>query len=266
MNFFYDIALGFIQGITEFLPISSSGHLVLAQSLAPGFEQPALIYDLILHCGTLAAVIVYFRDDVFWLLKALKPNADASAKKLLIFIIAATIPTGLIGFFGKAKLEALFDEPKIAAAMLLVTGAILWISEVFSKPKDPIEKFGFTRSIFVGAAQGVAIIPGISRSGSTIAAATLLGVKGEDAARFSFLISIPAIVGAVVLQLPEIASSGQYHNSSGNIAAYAIGAAAAFVSGLFAIKFLLSAIKSGRFKWFGVYCWVVGIAYLLLAP
>lgn len=264
MNIFYNIALGFLQGITEFLPVSSSAHLVIAQSIAPGFEHPAVLYDVLLHCGTLLAVIVYFRKDVLRLVEGLKPGGEASAKKLLAIIIVGTIPTGLIGFFGKARFEALYDAPRTAASMLLVTGAILWISETFSKPRDSLDNIGFIRASVIGFVQGMAIIPGISRSGSTIAAATILGVRGEDAARFSFLLSIPAILGAVVLQMPQLTDPGAFND--GNGAAYAIGAAAAFSSGLLAIKFLLSAIKFGRFKLFGVYCWIAGAGYLLLAP
>ncbi|MDF1554220.1 MAG: undecaprenyl-diphosphate phosphatase [Deferrisomatales bacterium] len=252
--------LGLIQGLTEFLPVSSSGHLVLAQSLIPSFHQPGVLFDTLLHLATLFAVLVFFRRDVWNLLASLGPGGDAGSRRVVALLLLATIPTGLIGVGFKDALEALFHEPRAAAAMLLVTGAVLWLSELRRHRPLGLAEIGVPRSLAVGLAQGLAIIPGISRSGSTIAIATLLGVRGEDAARFSFLLSIPAICGAVVLQVGEISEV-----PAGAGVPYLLGALVAFVSGLLAIRLLMQVIRARRFRWFAVYCWALGSAYLLFA-
>lgn len=257
----YAVLLGILQGITEFLPVSSSGHLVLAQSLLPGFQEPAALFDAILHGGTLVAVLVYFRTDVTALLSCLRRGGDPGHRRLLLWLVAGTVPTGVVGVLFKGPLETLFEAPRFAAAMLLVTGALLWVSETLARPGDSLERLGFRRAFGIGLAQGLAIIPGISRSGTTIAAATLLGIRGEDAARFSFLLAIPAILGALVLQLPEMVVTG-----GTNWSLYVGGAAAACISGLWAIRFLMKVIRKGRLRWFAVYCWALGLAYLFLGP
>jgi len=252
--------LGLLQGLTEFLPVSSSGHLVLAQSLVPGFRQPGVFFDVLLHVATLGAVVAYFWRDVAGMAVSLLPGGDAGRRRLVGWILAATVPTGAIGLALKDPLEALFHAPRAAAAMLLVTGTVLWVSEVLDRGRDPGDRIGVWRALAVGTVQGMAIVPGISRSGSTIAAGTLLGIRIEDAARFSFLISIPAIVGAAVLELRHAATPGLAWGP------YAAGAAAAFLSGLAAIHWLLGVIRRGRFRWFAVYCWILGAGYLLLGP
>jgi len=255
------VLLGVLQGLTEFLPVSSSGHLVIAQSLIPGFRQPGVLFDVLLHAGTLLAVLVYFRRDVLALLQSLAPGGEAGHRRLALLILAGTVPTGLIGVLFKNPLEALFHAPRAAAAMLLVTGVLLWVSEALGRPRDGLDRLGYRRALAVGTVQGLAIVPGISRSGSTIAAGTLLGVRGEEAARFSFLLSVPAILGAVVLQLPELSAV-----EIGASLTYGAGVAAAFGAGLWAIRFLMGAIRKGRFRWFAVYCWVLGAGYLLVGP
>lgn len=234
---------------------------MLAQSLLPGFREPGALFDAVLHAGTLGAVLVYFRRDVAGLLRCLGPRGDSNHRRLLFWLVVATIPTGIIGVLFQGPLEALFGAPRVAAAMLLATGALLWVSETLARPREGLDRIGSGRALGIGLAQGIAIIPGISRSGATIAAATLLGIRGEDAARFSFLLAIPAILGALALQLPAIATSG-----GSSWAGYAAGATTAFASGLWAIRFLLGAIRRGRFRWFAMYCWMLGAGYLILGP
>jgi len=252
--------LGLVQGLTEFLPVSSSGHLVLAQSLIPTFQQPGVLFDTLLHLATLLAVLVFFRRDVWDLCRSLSPGGDPAMRRVVWLLLLATVPTGLIGVGFKDALEALFHEPRAAAAMLLVTGALLWVSELRRDQHLTLAQIGVPRALAVGLAQGVAIIPGISRSGATIATATLLGVRGEDAARFSFLLSVPAICGAVVLQLKDVSGVPE-----GAALPYLLGTLAAFISGLVAIRFLLHVIRARRFRWFAVYCWVLGAGYLWFA-
>ena len=255
------LLLGVLQGLTEFLPVSSSGHLVLAQSLLPGFSQPGVLFDVLLHGGTLLAVLVYFRKDIVSILSSFRPDGEATQRRLLVLICVGTVPTGLIGLLFKDPLEGLFHAPKAAAGMLLVTGILLWLSETLAKPRDSIEQIGGVRAVSMGFVQGLAIIPGISRSGSTIAAGTLMGIRGEDAARFSFLLSIPAILGAVVLQVSDLEAI-----DPALALPYGIGIIAAFLSGLWAIRFLMGAIRRGRFRWFALYCWALGTGYLILGP
>ncbi len=261
MTLLQSALLGLLQGITEFLPVSSSGHLVLAQALLPGFEQPGVLFDVMLHFATLAAVLVYFRHDVGRLVRALAPGGEPGQRRVGGWIVAATVPTGLIGVLFQDTLESLFHVPRAAAAMLLVTGTLLWLGETLGRPRDGLERFGLGRSLAVGTVQGLAIVPGISRSGSTIAAACLMGVRPEDAARFSFLLSIPAIVGAVVLQLPHLGGVPREA-----VPVYALGMATAFVSGVAAIGVLMVAVRNARFRWFALYCWALGIGYLLWGP
>lgn len=261
MNTAYTVALGLLQGLTEFLPVSSSGHLVLAQSLLPGFQQPGVLFDVLLHGGTLLSVLVYFRRDIYGLLKCLLPAGDPYSRRLLGYLVAGTVPTAAIGLLFREPLQALFHQPRAAAAMLLVTGALLWLSEVLARPRDGLSRLGVPRAVAIGVVQGLAIVPGISRSGSTIAAATLLGIRGEDAARFSFLLSIPAVLGAVVLELGD--ALGEV---SVPVFSYAAGVAAAFLAGLWAIRFLMMVLRRGRFRWFAVYCWALGLGYLAFGP
>ncbi len=255
------VLLGVLQGLTEFLPVSSSGHLVLAQSLLPGFREPGVLFEVLLHAGTLLAVVVYFRQDVWELVESLGPAGDPARRRLVLLLAAATVPTVIIGVVFREPLEALFHAPRSAAAMLLVTGALLWVSEALARPRVGLEGIGYGRALAVGTVQGLAIVPGISRAGSTIAAGTLLGIRGEDAARFSFLLSVPAVLGAVAIQVPELGSVEPRMPG-----VYAAGVAAAFLSGLWAIRFLMTAIRKGRFRWFAVYCWLLGAGYLLVGP
>ncbi|RMG92008.1 MAG: undecaprenyl-diphosphate phosphatase [Candidatus Dadabacteria bacterium] len=254
------LVLGLVQGLTEFLPVSSSGHLVIVQSLVPGFAQPGILFDVLLHAATLGAVLLYFWRDVAGMAASLLPGGDPGHRRLVGWIVAGTVPTGILGVAFKDPLEALFHAPRAAAAMLLVTGALLWVSEVLARGRDPMDRIGVGRALAVGTVQGLAIVPGISRSGSTIAAGSLLGVRTADAARFSFLLSIPAIVGAVVLEVRHLAHPAIAWGP------YLAGVVAAFASGLAAIHWLLRVIRRGRFRWFAVYCWLLGAGYLLLGP
>jgi len=261
MEWFDAVLLGVLQGLTEFLPVSSSGHLVIARSLLGGFNAPGVLFEVSAHAGTLAAVFVVFRADVARLLRALAPGGDADARRLIALILAATVPAGLVGVLFKDAIHELFNSAHLAALMLLVTGAMLWIADVAGRAHVEMGRMGFARAVGVGVAQALALVPGISRSGSTIAAGKLLGMRGMDAARFSFLISIPAILGAVVLE-----GAGATGIEAGALGVCLAGAGAAFVSGLLALKLLLLVVRSNNFKYFALYCWIVGLSVIVLAP
>jgi undecaprenyl-diphosphatase len=256
------VFLGVVQGLTEFIPVSSSGHLVFFQSLF-GLKEPQLFFDVMLHLGTLLAVLIFFREDIRKMVVGTVESLKGGAKgpnqaKLLLWIVLATIPTGLMGLLFKDWFESLFARPRNVGFMLIITGTILWLTRRVKKVGRPLERMGWLDSVLIGIAQGIAIIPGISRSGSTISAGLFCGLERELAGKFSFLLSVPAILGATVLELRKI-------DAVGDLTPTLIGAAVAFVVGIFSLKFMMGIIKMGRVSNFSFYCWAVGIAVLLLA-
>ncbi len=268
MSVLQAIVLGLIQGLTEFLPVSSSGHLVLAKSLFHIHEQ-GITFEVFVHFGTFLAVIVAFWPDVVKLvvvflrwLAHLSQTARLWKKdpyfRLLLFILIGSVPAGIIGVLFDKQIEAAFSNPVFVSVMLLVTGSILLVSR-FGKTKRPVPNL--LDSILIGTAQAFAIIPGISRSGSTISTGMLLGVEKSEAARFSFLLALPVIFGAFVLKLKDLLSSGAVANHE--ILTLSLGTLVSFISGYFAILFLLDVVKKGKFSWFAVYCFLVGIAGLI---
>jgi len=259
MNYLYATLLGLLQGLTEFLPVSSSGHLAIAQHYLTSFEQPGLLFDVLLHLATMGAVVIYFRRDI-WLLLCSPWRRDEEARtyrQLLLLIIIASVPTGIIGLSFKDFFEGLFENIPVVACMLLVTGTLLWLAERLSHADRSLSELTWKDALLVGSVQGLAIIPGISRSGSTIAALLLRKVDGQSAARFSFLMALPAIFGATLLSLGDLDAV-----DSGQLPAYALGMFAAFTSGMAAIHFLLALLRQKRLIFFALYCWGVGALFL----
>lgn len=244
MNLISSIFLGILQGFTEFLPVSSSGHLVIAQNIIPGFVQEGVLFDVFLHAGTALAVLYYFRKTLLKL-----------TSKYIFLILLATIPAGLVGIIFNSSIEKLFDGTILVGFALIFTGILNFLTD---KAKKGSQKITIKNSILIGMTQALAIIPGISRSGSTIFAGTSLGIKRKEAAQFSFLLSVPAIVGANLVQFVKYGSG-----LSGNILIYGAGFLAAFVSGVFAINFVLKFLLAGRFKLFAYYC--LGLGILVIA-
>jgi undecaprenyl-diphosphatase len=243
VNLIYSIFLGILQGFTEFLPISSSGHLVIAQNLIPGFTQEGILFDVILHAGTVLAVLYYFRKILLKL-----------ESKYLLLLLAGTIPAGLIGVLFSSSIEKLFNGVSLVGFALLFTGILNFFTD---KTKGRSKEISMKKSVLIGMAQAMAIIPGISRSGSTIFVGTSLGIKKKEAAQFSFLLSVPAIVGANAVQFLKYGFGG-----TENIIFYIVGFIAAFISGVVAIKFVLKFLLGGKFKLFAYYCIALGILVL----
>lgn len=257
------LVLGIIQGVTEFLPVSSDGHLVIAQGYLPGFQQQALTFDVMLHFGTLLAVLSYYRRDVLSLLyyplgKEVKDN-PLPVRSWFWLIVVATIPTGIIGLGLEKSIEPLFSSPTFAAAGLVTNGVLLLLTVRAAGGKRQASDFGVWDAILIGTMQGFAVLPGISRSSNTIATAMFLGFRGEVGARFSFLISIPAVAGAVLVKSREL-----HGVSPAELLPYGIGATVALLTGLWAIAFLLKIIAKGKFQNFGYYCLIFGGAVLLI--
>jgi undecaprenyl-diphosphatase len=267
----YAISLGIIQGLTEFLPVSSSGHLVLLQNIF-GLTEPELLLNIWLHVGTLVAVLIVFNKEILSILITLvnfprlyrqhkgpvtmfKENQDV---RLAVLIIFGTIPTGILGLLFHEIAEQIFSSVKIVGIMLLVTGTILWLTRWTSVYGKPLSRMKVSDALFVGLAQGIAILPGISRSGATISAALFLGIDRELAGRFSFLLCIPAIAGALIISLRSTAAY-----STISAAGIFAGTVAAGLTGFFALKILLRLVRKGRLYYFSPYCWVVGTMSLV---
>ncbi|MBT3250139.1 MAG: undecaprenyl-diphosphate phosphatase [Candidatus Pacebacteria bacterium] len=245
------IFLGMVQGATEFLPVSSSGHLVLAQDLL-GWGQPDLTFDVWLHFSTLLAVVIFFWKDLLSL-----------TKKEALVILVASIPAALVGLFFEDAISGLFGSTKIVASTLLVTGVFNLITANIIK-KRSVEKessaISFKQGFFVGLFQALAIIPGISRSGSTVLAGSLQGLDRLKAFRFSFMLSLPVILGASSLQFIKVIKSGAISQINAD---FLFAAVAAFLTGLLSLHVFKYVIKKARLDWFGYYCLILGSGYLL---
>lgn len=259
-DFFNMILLAVIQGLTEFLPVSSSGHLVLTQHFLGALEGD-IFFDIVLHVGTLGSVMVVYRREILRLLRFDKP-----AIGYIVSLIIGTLPAVVVGLAAKDTIESLFHSPLFAAGGLLVTALILF-STKFSKDSagnlpEPWEPSAVPpiKALFIGIAQSIAILPGISRSGSTIATSLWIGLPRAEAARFSFLLSIPAIGGALVLQLLDGGLSGR-----SDMALLGVAALAAFGVGLLAIRWTALAVVQSHFWKFSIYCVVAGlVAFAIL--
>jgi undecaprenyl-diphosphatase len=254
MNYFDAIILGLIQGLTEFLPVSSSGHLVLAQYML-GLKQQGVTFELMVHFGTLLSVLIYFRKRITAMIVAIFDKSMVAERRMIAFIIIGTLPAVFAGFFLENFFEEAFGSPVETSIMLLITGLLLLSTALVKKKEGMLD---IPRSIIIGIGQALAIMPGISRSGSTISFGMFAGVKPVEAAEYSFLLSIPAIAGAIVLKSKEL--MGLQASLAGH---YLIGALISFLSGLLAVYLLLDIIKRGKFEYFGIYCLIIGAIGLI---
>ncbi len=254
------IILGVIQGLTEFLPVSSSGHLELAKYfLGTNFiGSESLTMSVILHIATAMSTVFVFRKEIWNLLKGVFTKSWNEDKEFALKIIISMIPAGLIGYFLENKLETLFEGKVVFVAfMLIITGILLLISD-FAKSKN--KKVGYNDSFIIGIAQAIALLPGISRSGSTISTSILLGIKKERAAFFSFIMVLPLIFGKMFKDLLD----GVYVQSDISTASMISGGLAAFIVGVFACKWMVVLVKNSKLRYFAYYCFAVSIICLLL--
>jgi len=248
-------AWGLIQGLTEFLPVSSSGHLVLIPALL-GFEEPSLAASVMLHLGTLLAVVAYYRTD---LLRLLHLRRDPEARRILLLLAIGTVPAALVGLTLHGPVETVFSEPWLVAVALMVTGAILLFSLLVGKGVRRLAEGRWTDGVVVGLAQAFALLPGISRSGMTIAAGMAQGFQRKEAARFAFLLSIPAIAGAALLDGMDLVERGGFTSD------LLLGMAVAAVVGYLAIAGLIRVLVRVGLLPFALYCLAFGTAaYFLL--
>jgi len=271
MNLLHAFLLGVLQGATEFLPVSSSGHLVLVPWLL-GWPAPGLAFDAVVHWGTALAIVAYFWRDWVSLVQAAfrflretgfsGKNRVSAEARLAWLILLGTLPGVLAGYLLEDFFEGMFARPVAAAIFLLVTAALLTASERLGRRQRDLDTLAWLDALIIGLAQALAIFPGISRSGATIAAGLARGLRREPAARFSFLLATPIILGAGLLQVVDLARAGDLTTQATVLVA---GLLAAGVVGFGCIHFLLRYLQRRRLYPFAVYCTVVGVACLLVA-
>lgn len=290
MSIFKAIILGIVQGLTEFLPVSSSGHLAIMKNLLHVETETGILFDVLLHCATLIAVLVVMYRDVFKLIVDFfgivrdvainigrffsnltsihkKPYiviASTSYRKFVVMLIISTIPTGILGILLSDVVESASVALLVPGVCLIATGLILFLSDLLKEGRKKPKNANYGDAFVVGVSQGVATLPGLSRSGVTITACLLCGFDRKFAVKYSFIMSMPAILGAMILELKDI---GGTPVGGSDIAAYIIGMIVAAVVGFFAIRIMLNLVMNRYFKYFAFYCLGVGaisiIAYLV---
>jgi undecaprenyl-diphosphatase len=306
MTWIEALFLGVLQGLTEFFPVSSSGHLVLGQALL-GLEIPGIVFDVVVHVATLVSVVIVYRQKLMTLITGMFAKGDANSWPYILKLAAATVPAVIVGFTLRDYFEARFDEPVFAATMILVTGSIVWSTRwalgtrrfglveavplLFSAAvslyagtvipflgvlaleavlmatarltaqREVVKEPTWSGAILMGVAQSVAIFPGVSRSGSTVITGIWRRIDPIAAAEFSFLMSIPAILGAAVLQVPDALRE----EIGVSMAALVAGFIAAALSGVIAISFFVALLRRQNFHVFAYYCWIAATLYLVAA-
>ena len=258
------LVLGLLQGATEFLPVSSSGHLVLVPWLL-GWSQPGLMYDVVVHLGTLVAVVAYFREETLHVVAgviqiARTGGARSSKAKLALMVIVSAIPGALIGLIFQRSFSTLFQAPWAVAILLIVTGIVLTTTELVSDRAGTLDKMSVWDALLVGVAQALAIAPVLSRSGVTIAAGLARGLARREAARFAFLMSMPIVVGAAAYELLRVASEPSVAFRAD---ALIIGFVASAIGGHLGIRVLLRRLRRGSLRPYAYYCWTAAIVCLI---
>lgn len=269
MDIIQAIIIGLVQGLTEFLPISSSTNLIFIQQFL-GVNEP-LAFDVLLHLGTLVAVISYFWRDILQMIISLFSSLvdlfkgrfiseikKDQYKKLTWYVIIATIPVGITGYLFNSIVESLFTGVIIPAFFLIINGCIIYFSQRMNSGKIDLKNMSLKEAIIVGCGQACAILPGLSRSGTTLATGLFLGLEKEFAAKFTFILSIPVIIGAAVYELKDVSLGGSIE-----LTAWIVGFLVSVICGYLAIKFLLKLIEERDLDVFAYYSWIVGAIILV---
>lgn len=251
--------LGIIQGLTEFLPVSSSGHLEIGKAILGDDSLPkeSLLLTVILHFATALSTVVIFRKDILEILKGLFSFRWNEETKFSLKIILSMIPAAFVGYFFESEMELLFGGNLLLVGfMLIITALLLWLSD---RAKSTQKQVTYSNSLVIGVAQAIAIMPGISRSGATIATSVLLGNDKTKAARFSFLMVVPLILGKIAKDI----TGGDITLENANMLVYGVGFLTAFVSGLFACTWMISIVKRSKLRYFAIYCFTVGVGAII---
>lgn len=268
MGYIEAIVLGLVQGLSEFLPISSSGHLAVLQSLFEINEDKVIFFAVLLHIGTLVSIFVVYHKDIYALIKELfllfkdiftgkgLRIKERPIRKLGIMIIVSSIPTAIMGLLFSDYIDKIFGSLTVIAICWIITGFILLFSEKLKNNKKEIESMKYRNAIFIGICQGLAIMPGISRSGSTIVGSLVTGLKREFAVEFAFLISIPAILGSAILEFPKAIKAGIEPSTIGPMI---VGFLVAAISGYFAITTMIKIVSKHKMRYFSYYVWIIGL-------
>lgn len=258
MSWFEALILGIVQGLTEFLPVSSSGHLELGKALfGTGFEE-SFAFTVAVHGATVLSTVVVFRREIMALISGVLKFRYNDETKYVLLLLWSMIPVGIVGLFFRDSVEALFSGNLVmVGAMLLVTALLLFLSGFFA---DRGREMNFGRALLAGLAQALAVIPGISRSGATIATGMMLGVSRSRVAEFSFLMVLLPVIGANLVEF----AGREGGPGSTNIIVIAVGFVAAFLSGLFACRVMIALVKKSKLWWFSIYCVVVGLIAIIL--
>lgn len=268
MGYIEAIVLGLVQGLSEFLPISSSGHLAVFQSLFEINEDKVIFFAVLLHIGTLVSIFVVYHKDIYALIKELfllfkdiftgkgLRIKERPIRKLGIMIIVSSIPTAIMGLLFSDYIDKIFGSLTVIAICWIITGFILLFSEKLKNNKKEIEGMKYRNAIFIGICQGLAIMPGISRSGSTIVGSLVTGLKREFAVEFAFLISIPAILGSAILEFPKAIKAGIEPSTIGPMI---VGFLVAAISGYFAITTMIKIVSKHKMRYFSYYVWIIGL-------
>lgn len=281
MSLLQAILMGVIQGLTEFLPVSSSGHLAIFKELFQVDLETGILFDILLHLGTLAAVfVVYYKDIIRLIIEGISILIDSvinikifvnniihkndapyrliirnSYRKFVMLILISTIPTAIIGYAAKDLVESVSKILIVPGICLIITGILLFIADKFNDGTKTPKYVSFNNAFIIGICQGIATLPGISRSGTTITACLLSGFDKRFAVKYSFIMSIPAILGAALLEFKDI---GKITITTGEIVSYIIGTVIAGVVGYICIKTMLVVVRKRKFKFFAIYCLLVG--------
>lgn len=264
MDWLQAIVLGLLQGLTEFLPVSSSGHLAIGKELLGVEASDDLMFEITVHVATVLATVVVFRKQIWALLKGFFKFRNNDETDYVLKMLVSLIPIFVVGMFFKDQVEALFSSLYVVGGALLVTSVLLYFSDRKSDApsvagKEHRNGLSYLQAFVIGIGQAVAVIPGLSRSGTTISTGLLAGVKREVVAQFSFLMVIIPILGEAFLSVV----GGDLTQSSVGLLPLALGFCSAFVSGLFACKAMIALVKKAKLKWFALYCLVVGLAVIV---
>jgi undecaprenyl-diphosphatase len=261
MDIIDSIVLGIIQGLTEFLPVSSSGHLELGKAILGdnSIPQESLMFTVVLHFATALSTILVFRKDILFIIKGLLSFKWNEETQFITKIVVSMIPAVFVGLFFEKELEQLFGgKILLVGCMLIVTAILLFLAD---KAKDTDKKVSFKNAFVIGISQAIAILPGISRSGATISTSVLLGNDKTKAARFSFLMVVPLILGKIAKDV----LSGELTYENHNFTALAIGFVTAFIAGLFACTWMVTLVKNSKLSYFAIYCILVGIFAIIFS-